>query len=152
MKKIKKTGSIFIFASLLLTSCGNSGDESTSQATTSNEISDKKKSDEKSAQSFSIDLSTPSKAIESFISSSQEQNAEKLSECFSKNSAGEFKRIVNNQLEEKDLKELKELTTDGKVLEEKIDGSKALVKVKFGKRDEEIRMELVDGKWLILDF
>ena len=50
------------------------------------------------------------------------------------------------------MKELKELTTDGKVLEEKIDGSKALVKVKFGKRDEEIRMELVDGKWLILDF
>ena len=152
MKKIKKTGPIFIFAALLLNSCGNSGEDSTSPASTVNEISTKQKSDEKSTQSFSIDLSTPSKAIESFFQSGQSQNAEQLSQCFSKNSAGEFKRIVNNQLEEKDLKELKELTTDGKVLEEKIDGSKALVKVKFGKRDEEIRMELVDGKWLILDF
>jgi PBP1b-binding outer membrane lipoprotein LpoB len=73
MKKIKKTGSIFIFAALLLNSCGNSGEDSTSPASTVNEISTKQKSDEKSTQSFSIDLSTPSKAIESFFQSGHPQ-------------------------------------------------------------------------------
>ena len=152
MKKIKKTGSIFIFAALLLTSCGNSGEDSTSQATTSNEISDKQKSDEKSAQSFSIDLSTPSKAIESFISSSQEQNAEKLSECFSANCEREFQMIVKKEMKEKDLKEYKEFCTGAKVIEEKIEGNGATVKVKFSRRDEDIKLELVDGKWKIVAF
>ncbi len=152
MKKIKKTGSIFIFAALLLTSCGNSGEDSTSQATTSNEISDKQKSDEKSAQSFSIDLSTPSKAIESFISSSQEQNAEKLSECFSVNCEREFQMIVKKEMKEKDLKEYKEFCTGAKVIEEKIEGNGATVKVKFSRRDEDIKLELVDGKWKIVAF
>ncbi len=152
MKKIKKTGSIFIFATLLLTSCGNSGEESTSQATTSNEISDKKKSDEKSTQSFSMDLSTPSKAIESFISSSQEQNAEKLSECFSANCEREFQMIVKKEMKEKDLKEYKEFCTGAKVIEEKIEGNGATVKVKFSRRDEDIKLELVDGKWKIVAF
>ena len=152
MKKIKKTGSIFIFAALLLTSCGNSGEDSTSQATTSNEKSDKQKSDEKSAQSFSIDLSTPSKAIESFISSSQEQNAEKLSECFSANCEREFQMIVKKEMKEKDLKEYKEFCTGAKVIEEKIEGNGATVKVKFSRRDEDIKLELVDGKWKIVAF
>ena len=152
MKKIKKTGSIFIFAALLLNSCGNSGEDSTSQATTSNEISDKQKSDEKSAQSFSIDLSTPSKAIESFISSSQEQNAEKLSECFSANCEREFQMIVKKEMKEKDLKEYKEFCTGAKVIEEKIEGNGATVKVKFSRRDEDIKLELVDGKWKIVAF
>ncbi len=152
MKKIKKTGSIFIFAALLLNSCGNSGEDSTSQATTSNEISDKQKSDEKSAQSFSIDLSTPSKAIESFISSSQEQNDEKLSECFSANCEREFQMIVKKEMKEKDLKEYKEFCTGAKVIEEKIEGNGATVKVKFSRRDEDIKLELVDGKWKIVAF
>lgn len=152
MKKIKKTASIFIFAAALLTSCGNSGEDSTSQATTSNEISDKKKSDEKSAQSFSMDLSTPSKAIESFISSSQEQNAEKLSECFSANCEREFQMIVKKEMKEKDLKEYKEFCTGAKVIEEKIEGNGATVKVKFSRRDEDIKLELVDGKWKIVAF
>ena len=152
MKKIKETGSIFIFAALLLNSCGNSGEDSTSQATTSNEISDKQKSDEKSAQSFSIDLSTPSKAIESFISSSQEQNAEKLSECFSANCEREFQMIVKKEMKEKDLKDYKEFCTGAKVIEEKIEGNGATVKVKFSRRDEDIKLELVDGKWKIVAF
>ena len=152
MKKIKETGSIFIFAALLLNSCGNSGEDSTSQATTSNEISDKQKSDEKSAQSFSIDLSTPSKAIESFISSSQEQNAEKLSECFSANCEREFQMIVKKEMKETDLKDYKEFCTGAKVIEEKIEGNGATVKVKFSRRDEDIKLELVDGKWKIVAF
>jgi hypothetical protein len=152
MKKIKKTGSIFIFAALLLNSCGNSGEDSTSQASTVNEISTKQKSDEKSNQSFSIDLSTPSKAIESFISSSQEQNAEKLSECFSANCEREFQMIVKKEMKEKDLKEYKEFCTGAKVIEEKIEGNGANVKVKFSRRDEDIKLELVDGKWKIVAF
>jgi hypothetical protein len=152
MKKIKKTGSIFIFAVLLLNSCGNSGEDSTAPASTVNEISTKQKSDEKSTQSFSIDLSTPSKAIESFISSSQEQNAEKLSECFSANCEREFQMIVKKEMKEKDLKEYKEFCAGAKVIEEKIEGNGATVKVKFSRRDEDIKLELVDGKWKIVAF
>ena len=60
--------------------------------------------------------------------------------------------IVNKELKEKDLLELKEFTTDSKVLDETVDGNKAVVKVKFSKRDEKVTLESVDGKWQIVSF
>jgi hypothetical protein len=60
--------------------------------------------------------------------------------------------IVKKEMKEKDLKEFKEFCTGAKVIEEKIEGNGATVKVKFSRRDEEIKLELVDGKWKIVSF
>jgi PBP1b-binding outer membrane lipoprotein LpoB len=150
---------IFLLAlgSSLIMSCG--GKKDGSENATGNDSTDntktevKNNSGEKPASSnSSVDLSTPTKAIESFIQSGQSQNLDALSQCFSKNSEREFQMIVNKELKEKDLLELKEFTTDSKVLDETVDGNKAVVKVKFSKRDEKVTLESVDGKWQIVSF
>jgi hypothetical protein len=151
---------IFLLAlgSSLIMSCGGkkdgSGNENSSGNNASTNAEVKSDSGEKKANlsSTSIDLSTPTKAVESFIQSGQSQNVEQLSQCFSTNCEREFQSILNKEMKEKELQEIKEFTLDSKVLEEKIEGSKAIVKVKFSKRDEKISMELVDGKWKIVGF
>jgi hypothetical protein len=60
--------------------------------------------------------------------------------------------IVKKEMKEKDLKEFKEFCLDAQVLDEKIEGNIAMVTVKFSKRDEEIKLELVDDSWKIVAF
>jgi membrane-bound lytic murein transglycosylase len=152
--KIKKISVAMILFAASLVSCG--GNKATDNVGTSNSTVNNKEvnteATDKKSDSTATDLSTPSKAIESFISSSQEQNAEKLSECFSPNCEREFQMIVKKEMKEKDLKEYKEFCTGAKVIEEKIEGNDATVKVKFSRRDEDIKLELVDGKWKIVAF
>lgn len=152
--KVKKISVAMILFAASLVSCGGnkaSDNAGTSNSTVNNKEVNTEATDKKS-DSTATDLSTPSKAIESFISSSQEQNAEKLSECFSANCEREFQMIVKKEMKEKDLKEYKEFCTGAKVIEEKIEGNGATVKVKFSRRDEDIKLELVDGKWKIVSF
>jgi hypothetical protein len=152
--KVKKISVTMILFAASLVSCG--GEKASNNAGSSNSSVNNKEVNtqeiEKKSENTSFDLSTPTKAIESFISSSQEQNPEKLSECFSVNCEREFQMIVKKEMKEKDLKEYKEFCTGAKVIEEKIEGNGATVKVKFSRRDEDIKLELVDGKWKIVSF
>lgn len=124
MKKAKMILGVILFSSMILTSCGNNG----------------------------YDLSTPEATINTLIKASSEKDKEGLSLCFSKQSAREFKSIVNKTLTEKDLNDLDEMFRNAKVKSSKIDGSSASVSIKLTIRDEEIFMVKENENWVILDF
>lgn len=98
------------------------------------------------------DLSTPESTIKTLIEASSKKDKEGLSLCFSQQSAGEFKRIVNQTLSEQDLTELQEMFGNAKILSIKEEGSKALVAIQLNKREEEISMVKENENWVILDF
>ena len=152
--KILKISAVLLLFGTSLVSCG--GEKASSNVGTSNSETPKqeeKETENKSdTSSISIDLSSPSKAVESFIRASQAQDSEGLSKCFSTNCKKEFQMIVKKEMKEKDLKEFKEFCLDAQVLDEKIEGNIAMVTVKFSKRDEEIKLELVDDSWKIVAF
>jgi hypothetical protein len=152
--KILKISAVLLLLGTSLVSCG--GEKASSNVGTSNSETPKqeeKETENKSdTSSISIDLSSPSKAVESFIRASQAQDSEGLSKCFSTNCEKEFQMIVKKEMKEKDLKEFKEFCLDAQVLDEKIEGNIAMVTVKFSKRDEEIKLELVDDSWKIVAF
>jgi hypothetical protein len=153
--KILKISTAFILLCTTIVSCGEENKDTGNAAsdnTSSNQTEVKSSESTKDLDTSSMDLSSPTKAVESFINSSQQQDAEKLSQCFSINCEKEFQMIVKKEMKEKDLKEFQEFCLGAKVLEEKIEGNVATVKVKFSKRDENIRLELVDGKWGIVAF
>jgi hypothetical protein len=148
---------ISVASFLLLTtvvSCGGNGNKATANVSTENSTPNEKlnKVSETKSDTLSVDLSTPTKAVESFISSSIAQNMDNLSLCFSSNCEREFQMIVKKEMKEKDLKEFKEFCLGAKVINEKIEGKGALVEVKFSRRDEKITLELVEDKWKILSF
>jgi len=124
---------LILFNSMVLTSCANNGPElSTPEA--------------------KINLSTPEATITTLIKASSEKDKDGLSSCFSKQSAGEFKAIVDKKLSDKDLNDLKEMFGSAKILTSKIEGSKATVSIRLTNRDEEILMAKESEKWVILDF
>jgi hypothetical protein len=98
------------------------------------------------------DLSTPESTIKTLIEASSKKDKEGLSKCFSKQSAGEFKTIVNQTLSEQDLTELQEMFGNAKVLSVIEDDSKAVVSVELNNRKEEISMAKQNENWVILDF
>jgi hypothetical protein len=124
MKRAMMFLGVILFTSIILTSCGNSG----------------------------YDLSSPESTINTLIKASSEKDKEGLSICFSKQSAGEFKSIVNKTLTAKDLKDLKEMFGNAKVKSSKIDGSSASVAIQLTNRDEEILLAKENENWVILDF
>lgn len=154
--KILKISAVLLLFGTSLVSCG--GEKASSNVGSSN--SETPKQDEKASEtenksdtsSISIDLSSPSKAVVSFIRASQAQDSEGLSKCFSPNCEDEFQMIVKKEMKEKDLKEFKEFCLDAQVLDEKIEGNTAIVTVKFSKRDEKIKLELVDDSWKVVAF
>lgn len=133
MKKVTMILGLILFNSMVLTSCANNGPElSTPEA--------------------KINLSTPEATINTLIKASSEKDKDGLSSCFSKQSAGEFKAIVDKKLSDKDLNDLKEMFGSAKILTSKIEGSKATVSIRLTNRDEEILMAKESEKWVILDF
>jgi len=133
MKKVTMILGLILFNSMVLTSCANNGPElSTPEA--------------------KINLSTPEATISTLIKASSEKDKDGLSSCFSKQSAGEFKAIVDKKLSDKDLNDLKEMFGSAKILTSKIEGSKATVSIRLTNRDEEILMAKESEKWVILDF
>jgi len=133
MKKVTMILGLILFNSMVLTSCANNGPElSTPEA--------------------KINLSTPEATITTLIKASSEKDKDGLSSCFSKQSAGEFKAIVDKKLSDKDLNDLKEMFGSAKILTSKIEGSKATVSIRLTNRDEEILMAKESEKWVILDF
>lgn len=133
MKKVTKILGLILFNSMVLTSCANNGPElSTPEA--------------------KINLSTPEATINTLIKASSDKDKDGLSSCFSKQSAGEFKAIVDKKLSDKDLNDLKEMFGSAKILTSKIEGSKATVSIRLTNRDEEILMAKESEKWVILDF
>jgi len=133
MKKVTMILGLILFNSMVLTSCANNGPElSTPEA--------------------KINLSTPEATVTTLIKASSEKDKDGLSSCFSKQSAGEFKAIVDKKLSDKDLNDLKEMFGSAKILTSKIEGSKATVSIRLTNRDEEILMAKESEKWVILDF
>jgi hypothetical protein len=124
MKKVMMIFGVILFTSMVLTSCGNSG----------------------------YDLSSPESTMNTLIKASSEKDKEGLSVCFSKQSAGEFKSIVNKTLTDKDLNDLKEMFENAKIKSSKIEGSSASVSIQLTTRDEEISMTKENENWVILDF
>jgi hypothetical protein len=124
MKKVIMILGVILFSLMNLTSCGNSG----------------------------YDLSSPESTINTLIKASSEKDKNGLSLCFSKQSAGEFKSIVDKTLSEKDLNDLKEMFENATIKSSKIDGSYASISVKLPQRDEEILMIKENENWVILDF
>ncbi|MCF8269893.1 MAG: hypothetical protein K9I25_07950 [Crocinitomicaceae bacterium] len=124
MKKVMMILGVILFTSMVLTSCGNSG----------------------------YDLSSPESTMNTLIKASSEKDKEGLSVCFSKQSAGEFKSIVNKTLTDKDLNDLKEMFENANIKSSKIDGSSASVSIQLSNRDEEIWMAKENENWVILDF
>ena len=124
MKKAIMILGVILFTSMVLTSCGNSG----------------------------YDLSSPESTMNTLIKASSEKDKEGLSLCFSKQSAGEFKSIVNKTLTDKDLNDLKKMFENAKIKSSKIDGSSASVSIQLTNRDEEIWMAKENENWVILDF
>jgi hypothetical protein len=98
------------------------------------------------------DLSSPESTINTLIKASSEKDKNGLSLCFSKQSAGEFKSIVDKTLSEKDLNDLKEMFANATIKSSKIDGSNATISIKLPQRDEEILMIKENENWVILDF
>ena len=92
------------------------------------------------------DLSTPESTIKTLIEASAKKDKEGLSLCFSKQSAGEFKTIVDQTLSEQ------EMFGNAKVLSVIEDDSKAIVSVELNNRKEEISMAKENENWVILDF
>jgi hypothetical protein len=98
------------------------------------------------------DLSTPESTIKTLIEASAKKDKEGLSLCFSKQSAGEFKTIVDQTLSEQDLTELQEMFSNAKILSITEDDSKAVVAIQLNNREEEISMAKENENWVILDF
>jgi hypothetical protein len=98
------------------------------------------------------DLSTPEATVQTLIDASMAKDKDNLSACFSKNSAGEFKMIVNKTLTNKHLSELKELFTGAIITSSHIEGQTAVVSLKLKSREENIALSKEGEHWLILDF
>ena len=143
MKKIMLNSIPVFFAATMLLSCGNSSEKSSE--------SDKNKTS-KSSEVQKYDRSSPEATFKTLVTASNEKDKEGLSLCFSQVSAGEFERIVNKSLSEKDLNELKEMFGNATIKSSKIEGDKALLSVTLSIRDEEISMIKENDNWVILDF
>ena len=124
MRKLFKYFGIILFTSTILTSCSSN----------------------------KYDLSTPEATFNTLVLSSNENDKDGLSLCFSKQSAGEFEQIVNKSLSDKDLKDLKEMFGNATIKSSQINGNNALVFVKLSNRDEEISMVKENENWVIIDF
>jgi len=132
-----------LFAATMLLSCENSSEKSSE--------SDKNETS-KSSDVQKYDRSTPEATFKTLVTASNEKDKEGLSLCFSQASAGEFERIVNKSLSEKDLNELKEMFGNATIKSSEIEGDKALLSVTLSIRDEEINMRKENDNWVILDF
>ena len=130
-------GLIFIH-SILFTSCNGSKSDSSS-------------SESKSSKN-GYDLSSPESTINTLIKASSEKDEDGLSVCFSKQSAGEFKSIVDKKLSQNDLNELKEMFGNAKIISSNIEGSNANVSIQLVNREENIMMVKENNDWVIVDF
>lgn len=137
IKTVIVLGLVFIH-SILFTSCnGNKNDSSSSKSSSSNN---------------GYDLSSPTSTINTLIKASSEQDEDGLSVCFSKQSASEFKSIVDKKLSKEDLKELKEMFGNAKIISSNIEGSRATVSIQLEMREENIMMVKENNDWVIVDF
>ena len=136
MKKVLPFTLLIALTAFVFNSCGNKNEQSTAQETAK----------------AKYDQSTPEATIKTLIDVSSKKDKQGLSLCFSKQSAGEFKSIVNQTLSDDDLTELKEMFENAKILSTRIDGTRAVVSIHLTKRDEEISMAKENENWVILDF
>ena len=93
------------------------------------------------------DLSTPRSAAESFFDACAAQDRELLAECFSKGAEGEFRVLIDKTATAESLAELKEMFRGAEVVEEKIDGDRARVRVSLkwkGREEETLRLLEID--------
>jgi hypothetical protein len=98
-------------------------------------------------------FSSPEAVVATFITASLEKDKEVLSQCFSKNSPGEWDELKDKSATNKELEELKEFVTDAVITKtEQTDNHTAIVHVKFTARDEKIHTTKENDRWYILDF
>lgn len=98
------------------------------------------------------DFSSPRAAVETFIAAGANRDADLLSQCFDADSPGEFRKLREKTASQKDLDELADFVRGAQVTDVKEAGDRAVVSVKFTKRNEEISMKKSAGGWKILDF
>ena len=149
MKKIMINFIAILFVTIILFSCGNSSEPSSKLDNNNNN------NNNNTTQSSAVakyDRSSPEATFNTLVNASNEKDIEGLSLCFSQESAGEFERIVNKSLSERDLNDLKEMFGNATIKSSKIEGEIALVSVKLSNRDEEISMQKENDNWVILDF
>lgn len=137
------------FVCLLLIGC-NSKLSNTSN--TSNSSSSTPNSNNASRPGANGDFSTPKAAVETFISAGSNRDAALLSQCFHPDSPGEFRKLREKTSSARDLDELAGFVEGATVGDVDEKGDKAVVKVAFKKRNEEISMKKSEGDWKILDF
>ena len=107
-----------------------------------------------SCENSKYDLSSPESCINTLVKASSEKDKNGLSLCYSKQSPGEFQSIVNKNLTDNDLDEIKEMFENITIKSTTIEGNNATISIKFSKidRDEEIKMVKENENWVILDF
>ena len=103
--------------------------------------------------SCGYDLSSPESTFNTLIKASSEKDKEGLSLCFSKQSAGEFKSIVNKTITDKDLNDLKEMFEGAKInIAPEIDCSSTSVSIQLTNVYMEILMAKENENWVILNW
>ena len=101
------------------------------------------------------DFSTPGSAARSFFEACASRDRDRLAECFSASAEGEFKPIVDKSASDESLAELSEMFREAEVVEEKIDGDRARVRVSLkweGRKEETLYMVREQGRWVISGF
>lgn len=101
------------------------------------------------------DFSTPGSAAKSFFEACASRDRDRLAECFSAGAEGEFNTIVDKSATDESLAELSEMFRDAEVVEEKIDGDRARVRVSLkweGRKEETLNMVREQGRWFIRGF
>lgn len=130
MKNIFMIVAAFFFATTIFTGCGNDDNNSKNGS----------------------DLSNPEATINTLIKACTEKDKDGLSRCFSKNSEGEFKSIVDKTISDKDLNEMKATFEKASILSSEVEGSKAMVSLQLKNRVERIIMTQENENWVILEF
>ena len=98
------------------------------------------------------DFSTPKGAVETFILAGTNRDADLLSQCFHPDSPGEFRKFREKSMSAKDLDETATFVRGAEVTDVRETGDRAVVKVTFKQRNEEISMKKSGADWKILDF
>lgn len=96
---------------------------------------------------------TPEKVVEAFIAAGASRDVDALSECLSAGCESEFRPLKEKTASSEDLDGLAQLVQGGTVQGVDAESSeKAVVRVKFGSRDEQIHVEKTDKGWQIVAF
>lgn len=138
-------------ASLLLIGCNLPGSNNTTNSSANSSNKDGNPSFANRAKPGG-DFSTPKAAVQTFITAGTNRDKELLSQCFHPDSAGEFRKLREKTSTPEELADLANFVGGGVVGDAEERGDRALVKVAFKKRNEEISMKKLEGDWKIVDF